>query len=81
MRTDNDKEIFFKTLKAGFSQPRKQLIGNLAKNLNISKEKLALIFRNLDISERARAENLDLEQWLLLTNNLYSFFKREENKF
>jgi len=79
--TGNAKEIFFKILKAGFSQPRKQLIGNFAKKLNIPKEKIILIFKNLKISETARAENLGLDQWLLLINNLYLFFKREENKF
>ncbi|MDO8574834.1 MAG: 16S rRNA (adenine(1518)-N(6)/adenine(1519)-N(6))-dimethyltransferase RsmA [bacterium] len=54
---------FFRVVKAGFSQPRKQLIGNLSKKLNIPKEKLILIFRNLDIPERARAENLSLISW------------------
>lgn len=68
-----EKQQFFRVVKAGFSSPRKQLAGNLSKKLNIPKEKLILIFRNLDISERVRAENLSLEQWLLLANNLYFF--------
>ena len=61
---------FFKVLKAGFSQPRKQLLGNLSKKLNLSREELVLIFRNLDISEKARAENLNLDEWQGLASEL-----------
>ncbi len=57
-------------VKAGFSQPRKQLIGNLIKKLNIPREKLLEIFKNLNISECVRAENLNLEQWLSLADSL-----------
>ncbi|KKT17233.1 MAG: Ribosomal RNA small subunit methyltransferase A [Candidatus Giovannonibacteria bacterium GW2011_GWC2_44_8] len=70
MMTGNAKEIFFKILKAGFSQPRKQLFGNFAKKLNIPKERLILIFKNLDISEKIRAENLSLNDWQKLAFEL-----------
>ncbi len=65
-----EKQHFFNIVKAGFSSPRKQLIGNLSKKLNTPKEKVILIFRNLDISETARAENLTLEQWQNLASQL-----------
>ena len=65
-----NKTAFFEIVKAGFSQPRKQLLGNLAKKLNISKEKLLKIFQDLDISEKVRAENLSLEQWISLVTSL-----------
>ena len=61
---------FFRIIKAGFSQPRKQLIGNLVKRLNIQKEKIVSVFRDFDISERVRAENLSLKQWQNLTSKL-----------
>ncbi len=61
---------FFAVVKAGFSQPRKQLIGNLTKKLNIPRKKLLEIFKDLNISERARAENLSLEQWVSLVISL-----------
>ena len=67
---EKTRKAFFAVVKAGFSQPRKQLIGNLTKKLNISREKLIEIFKNLNISERARAENLSLKQWLSLTDSL-----------
>ncbi|PIP24995.1 MAG: ribosomal RNA small subunit methyltransferase A [Candidatus Nealsonbacteria bacterium CG23_combo_of_CG06-09_8_20_14_all_36_12] len=34
------RDLFFKIVKAGFSQPRKQLINNLSKELKIPKEKV-----------------------------------------
>jgi len=75
------RDAFFAVVKAGFSQPRKQLIGNLAKKLStkgetspkggkIPREKLMALFKSLNISERARAENLSLEQWYLLAKSL-----------
>lgn len=64
------RQLFFKVVKAGFSQPRKQLISNLSKNLIISKEMLISIFKDLDISETARAENLSLNEWKNLANKL-----------
>ena len=64
------RRAFFAVVKAGFSQPRKQLIGNLAKKLKVPREKLFEIFKNLNISERVRAENLSLGQWLSLADSL-----------
>ena len=73
------RDAFFVVVKAGFSQPRKQLLGNLSKKLILPKEKLLKIFKNLDISERARAENLSLEQWVSLANSLQPTTQRERN--
>lgn len=75
------REAFFAALKAGFSQPRKQLAGNLAKKLKISKENVISVFKEIDISEQARAENLTLEQWISLTNNISLLPKKREYKF
>lgn len=58
-----EKQQFFRIVKAGFSQPRKQLANNISKKLNISKEIVISIFKDLSISEQVRAENLSLSQW------------------
>ena len=50
---------FFETVKKGFSQKRKMLINNL----KTDKES----FGACNIGEKARAENLSLEQWKCLT--------------
>ncbi len=72
-----NRQSFFKVVKAGFSQPRKQLIGNLTKKFNIPREKLLEIFKNLNISERARAENLSLDQWASLAISLHFTIQRK----
>lgn len=64
------RDAFFAVVKAGFSQPRKQLVGNLVKKLKIPREKLISIFKSLNIPEKARAENLRVEDWISLTLRL-----------
>jgi 16S rRNA (adenine1518-N6/adenine1519-N6)-dimethyltransferase len=63
---------FFEVLKAGFAHKRKLLIRNLASmsrlNLDILKPKE--IFEKCGIPEKARAENLKVEDWVCLTKEL-----------
>jgi 16S rRNA A1518/A1519 N6-dimethyltransferase RsmA/KsgA/DIM1 with predicted DNA glycosylase/AP lyase activity len=64
---DDAKKIeqkFFEVVKAGFAHKRKTLSSNLKQI--ISKEKLT----ELGIKENERAENLTVEEWLKITNNL-----------
>ena len=67
-----DNGHFFKVIRAGFSEKRKQLLNNLAKNFDTTKEKIKNIFSSAGIKEKARAENLSLQEWEklaeLLTN-------------
>ncbi|MGB9762589.1 MAG: hypothetical protein ACPLW7_01010, partial [Minisyncoccia bacterium] len=56
-------DIFFRILKAGFSQPRKLLISNLSQNLKISKAQFEKIFQKLNFDLNARAQDLSLENW------------------
>ncbi len=55
--------LFFKIVKAGFSQPRKQLINNLSKGLNLPKEKTEKWLRKNKILPQQRAETLSIEDW------------------
>jgi 16S rRNA (adenine1518-N6/adenine1519-N6)-dimethyltransferase len=59
-----------RVLKAGFSHPRKYLITNLEKELNLNKIDILKIFEKLNLDPKIRAENLKLEDWQLLTNHL-----------
>ncbi|MBI5913015.1 ribosomal RNA small subunit methyltransferase A [Candidatus Azambacteria bacterium] len=59
-------EVFFTVVKAGFSAPRKKLLGNLAKGLSIEKEKIAAMFARLGVDADVRSEQLSLAQWLAL---------------
>lgn len=60
---------FFKVVKAGFSAPRKMLINNLFNKLKIPKEKISEIFNQININQKARAENLSLADWQILAQN------------
>lgn len=66
-QTYTDK--FFKIVKAGFSQPRKQLLNNL-KLLKLNKEEITnwLLKNRIDYSQRA--ETLTMQDWI----NLYNTF-------
>ncbi len=63
-------ELFFKIVKAGFSHPRKQLINNLSKGLEIDKEKIKTWLSKNGIQPIQRAETLNVEDWLKLTKSL-----------
>ncbi|MBA7626866.1 Ribosomal RNA small subunit methyltransferase A [subsurface metagenome] len=62
-------DLFFKIVKAGFSQPRKQLINNFSKGLKMNKEETKNWLRKNKISPTQRAETLKIEDWLKLTKS------------
>ncbi len=78
-------QLFFKIVKAGFSQPRKQLAGNLAKNLlGEAKEKsfgrtglpmlkdkkeVEIWLLKNNIKPNQRAETLSVKDWINLINS------------
>jgi len=66
----NNKEMFFKTVKAAFGQRRKTLVNALFNSgcFNFDKEKIKLILNNLGISENLRGEALSITQFAQLSN-------------
>jgi 16S rRNA (adenine1518-N6/adenine1519-N6)-dimethyltransferase len=60
---------FFRVVKAGFYHPRKQLINNLSKELEIEKEKVRKWLLKNDIKPEQRAETLTIKDWLNLTKS------------
>jgi len=62
-------EKFLKIIKIWFSANRKKLIKNLEKWW-YKKENLEKIFEKLNIDKNARAENLTIEKWCELVENL-----------
>lgn len=60
---------FFKIVKVGFSQPRKQLINNLSKGLKFNREGVKDWLLKNNIQPNQRAETLTVENWLALTKN------------
>ena len=63
------REQFFRIVKAGFSQPRKQLINNLSRGLKIDKEEIKAWLLKNNIQPTQRAETLSVEDWIKLTKS------------
>jgi len=65
-----DSDKFFKIIKAGFSAPRKQLINNLSKGLQIERSKAEQILKKSNINPKQRAESLKIKDWLKILNSI-----------
>ncbi|MDP2909885.1 MAG: 16S rRNA (adenine(1518)-N(6)/adenine(1519)-N(6))-dimethyltransferase RsmA [bacterium] len=61
---------FFKIVRAGFLHPRKQLAGNLSKELKIDKKRAEEWLKKNGINPKQRAETLSIEDWIKLTKIL-----------
>jgi 16S rRNA (adenine1518-N6/adenine1519-N6)-dimethyltransferase len=62
-------ELFFKFIKAGFSQKRKTLRNSLSAGLHISAEKIAVLLTSSGIDPMRRAETLSIPEWEVLIQN------------
>jgi 16S rRNA (adenine1518-N6/adenine1519-N6)-dimethyltransferase len=62
----NEYKSFFKLVKAGFSSKRKFLINNLSRELKIENYKLKIVFDQIGLGQKLRAENLSIQDWLRL---------------
>lgn len=72
-----DRDLFFKTVKAGFSKRRKTLLNALSSSdLNISKEGVKEILEIVEIQESRRAETLDMSEFAKLANGVYDYLNR-----
>lgn len=60
---DVDTEVFFKIVKAGFSEKRKKLRSSLSGALHLSKDRVDTWLQEAEISPDARAQELRLEDW------------------
>lgn len=61
---------FFALARAGFASPRKQLAANLARHFKTSREKVEEIFASLGLDLKIRAENLSVNDWLVLLEKI-----------
>lgn len=65
-----DSDMFFKTVKGGFSQRRKTLVNSLSSYLNIPKTNIIKILDVLGIHNTVRPEQLSIEQFALISDKL-----------
>ncbi len=63
-----NEEFFFSFIRLCFSQRRKTLLNNLSKNFD--KNKVEEVLKNLNIKPSARSEELDINQFILLSDSL-----------
>jgi len=62
-------DLFFKIVKSGFSQPRKQLLNNLSKGLKLEREEVKNWLLKNGVEPQQRAETLLIQDWLNLTKS------------
>lgn len=65
-----DLAQFWRVLRLGFSSPRKQLHNNLATGLKVANSVVKGAFKTVGINDKARAQELAIEQWIKLTEKL-----------
>jgi 16S rRNA (adenine1518-N6/adenine1519-N6)-dimethyltransferase len=65
-----DEKTFFRVVRAGFSQKRKQLKNSLSGGLNLDSPQAADLLTQAGIDPRRRAETLSLEDWAALSRAL-----------
>ena len=68
--TVKDENLFFRTVKAAFSQRRKTLLNCLVANFPMNKEEIANIMTNIGIEPTRRGETLSLEEFAKLSEAL-----------
>ncbi len=66
---DLENELFFKVVRAGFSEKRKKLRSSLSGGLQISKSDVDKLLIKAEIASDARAQELTLEDWYRLTKH------------
>lgn len=71
---DMDKKVFFRVVKAGFSERRKKLRSALSGGLQISKEEADNLLLKAGINGDLRAQNLSLSDWVMLARSYISNF-------
>jgi 16S rRNA (adenine1518-N6/adenine1519-N6)-dimethyltransferase len=64
-----EEKKFFKLVKAGFSQKRKQLKNNL-RQLGYNSNEVSAIMETAGVDGRRRAETLTLKEWIQILQNL-----------
>ena len=67
---DVDTKLYFRIVRAGFSQKRKTIINSLSAGLSLSKEETRGLLEDASIDPSTRAQNLSLEMW----HKLYSVY-------
>ena len=66
-----DEALFFKVIRAGFSQRRKTLTNSLSSGLGLAKDQTSAALQQVGLRPSARAEELTLEDFCRLTSQIF----------
>lgn len=64
-----NEKVFFRIVRAGFSQPRKQILNNLARKLGLEKPKTADWISRSGLDPKQRPATLSVNDWLRLAQS------------
>lgn len=68
-----DEDVFYKLIRASFTQRRKTLLNNLRHNYDLNREQIEIMLESLEIKLNERAENLSIRDFIRIadyfTNN------------
>lgn len=67
----SDEKKFFAVVKAAFAQRRKTLVNSLSNSLGLSKNKITYALESLGLDSNIRAEKLEMEDFVNLSDLLY----------
>ncbi len=65
-----DRGLFFRVVRAGFAQPRKQLHNTLTRNLAVPRDKVLAALQEAGVDRKQRAETLSVREWVTVTDAL-----------
>jgi 16S rRNA (adenine1518-N6/adenine1519-N6)-dimethyltransferase len=68
----SDESLFFRIVRAGFGQKRKQLKNSLSAGLSISATEASAWLEHAGIDPMRRAETLTLNEWAALSQTISS---------
>lgn len=74
----SDENLFFRVVRAGFGQKRKQLRNSISSGLMLEGEPVDRLFAQAKIDPRRRAETLTLTEWATLTAASATVLKENE---
>lgn len=71
----DNQDMFFKVVKAAFMNRRKMVFNSLANGLAVNKDLLKNALLNSGLDEKVRAENITIEQFVKLSNEINNIKK------
>jgi 16S rRNA (adenine1518-N6/adenine1519-N6)-dimethyltransferase len=73
-----EEKLLWRLARIGFAARRKLLLNNLSNGLHVSRGVISEIFAKISLKSTARAQELSLEQWIVLVRGLESRIENRE---